>query len=219
MIGASTRGSGCVSKPDKHEMKHHKREAWLAARAIATNRTEMAQILSVDIRSVSKLLSYYKVPSFGHSRKYSDEYCKKIADRFLAGETMRLLAHNEGLTEGKIAGILTRAGAFKSADRVIKFVRPAPPRKPREKIIRNLGTRITTSFELAAEPFVPRAADIVPLNISLLDLEWHQCREPYGDGPFTFCGHTAIPGKSFCANHAAINYLPAPVRNRAPRPR
>lgn len=202
-------------------MKHHKREAWLAARAVATNRTEMAQILNVDIRSVSKLLSYYNVPSFGHSRKYSDEYCKKIADRFLAGESMRLLAEAEGLTEGKIAGILTRAKAFKSEDRIVKFVRPAKPKPVREKIIRNLGTRITTSIELAPEPFVPRAADIVPLNISLLDLEWHQCREPYGDDPatMTYCGHTAEPGKPYCALHAAINYRSAESRNRTPRPR
>lgn len=200
-------------------MKHHKREAWLAARASATNRHEMAQILNVDIRSVSKLLSYYNVPSFGHSRKYSDEYCKKIADRFLAGESMRLLAEAEGLTEGKIAGILTRAGAFKSEGRIIKFIRPAKP--AREKIIRNFGTRITTSFEPPAAPFVPRAADIVPLNIPLLDLEWRQCREPYGDDPatMTFCGHTAEPGKPYCLAHCRVNYRAPEARNRAPRPR
>lgn len=39
------------------------------------------------------------------------------------------------------------------------------------------------------------------LHIAFLDLEPHHCRFPYGDGPFTFCGHPKVQG-SYCTPHA-----------------
>ena len=46
-----------------------------------------------------------------------------------------------------------------------------------------------------------RCAEIVPLNISLNDLEpWH-CRYPYGNGPFTYCGHVKLDDVSYCGPH------------------
>lgn len=44
-------------------------------------------------------------------------------------------------------------------------------------------------------------SEIVPLNLSLLDLELGQCRFPYGDNDFTFCGHPAQEGLSYCPSH------------------
>ena len=48
-----------------------------------------------------------------------------------------------------------------------------------------------------------RAADVVPLHLNLLDLEHGQCRYPYGDSPFTFCGHPVLHG-SYCVPHAFL---------------
>lgn len=57
------------------------------------------------------------------------------------------------------------------------------------------------------------AADIVPLNLTLLDLMPGDCRHPYGDGPFTFCGHPKLAGSSYCPSHFAL------VRRQDTKPR
>lgn len=67
------------------------------------------------------------------------------------------------------------------------------PRKPRRaRILRIKG--------LAPLP-IPRPEPVQPQHITLLDLEPHHCRWPYGDGPFTFCGHGKAEG-SYCGFHA-----------------
>jgi len=42
------------------------------------------------------------------------------------------------------------------------------------------------------------------LHIEMIDLEPHHCRFPYGDGPFTFCGHAKLEGASYCSEHVAL---------------
>jgi GcrA cell cycle regulator len=53
-----------------------------------------------------------------------------------------------------------------------------------------------------------RVADVVPLHLSLLDLGPRQCRYPYGDSPFTFCGCWTFDGSSWCEPHAALATRP-----------
>jgi GcrA cell cycle regulator len=55
-----------------------------------------------------------------------------------------------------------------------------------------------------AEAFVARAADVVPRHLPLLDLKPDDCRYPYGDGPFSFCGHGKTPGSSYCFEHDCL---------------
>ena len=50
-----------------------------------------------------------------------------------------------------------------------------------------------------------RVADVVPLHLSLLELEREQCKWPYGDGPFTFCGCRTFDGSSYCEAHQALS--------------
>lgn len=42
------------------------------------------------------------------------------------------------------------------------------------------------------------------LHIAFLDLQPIHCRFPYGDGPFTFCGHPKTDGSSYCADHRSF---------------
>jgi GcrA cell cycle regulator len=48
---------------------------------------------------------------------------------------------------------------------------------------------------------VLRCVGIDPLLISLEDIRNGECRYPYGDGPFLFCGHPATDGSSYCMPH------------------
>lgn len=54
-----------------------------------------------------------------------------------------------------------------------------------------------------AETIALRCVEIEPLNISLLDLEDHHCRYPFGDEPslMTSCGHPKMKGSSYCVPH------------------
>jgi hypothetical protein len=55
-----------------------------------------------------------------------------------------------------------------------------------------------------------------PLNIPLVDLEKHHCREVIGEGVSgLFCGHDKIAGSSYCAFHHAINWTPVTPRKPA----
>jgi len=183
------------------------------ARAKSSSRAEMARLLGVALNTIDAGITRYGLEKFGVFRTYDDDIKARVITAALSGKSYDAIASEFGLTRGKVAGIMHRAG--------VKVVRFANPKPKREKVIRNLGTRITTSIELSAEPFVARVAPVEPLNVTLLDLEWHQCREPYGDDPatMTFCGHTAEPGKPYCLAHCQINYRAPDARNRNARPR
>jgi GcrA cell cycle regulator len=51
-----------------------------------------------------------------------------------------------------------------------------------------------------------RVADVVPLHLALIDLDPGQCRWPYGEGPYTFCGCHTFDGSSYCEPHAALSF-------------
>lgn len=58
-------------------------------------------------------------------------------------------------------------------------------------------------------------AGIDPLHIELMDLGKNQCRYPYGDGPFTFCGHPKVFG-SYCGPHFFLTCGRGLARENAP---
>lgn len=46
-----------------------------------------------------------------------------------------------------------------------------------------------------------QCVEIVPRNLPFLALEANDCRYPYGDDVFTFCGHPKREGSSYCTPH------------------
>ncbi|MGY3605963.1 MULTISPECIES: GcrA family cell cycle regulator [unclassified Bradyrhizobium] len=57
-----------------------------------------------------------------------------------------------------------------------------------------------------------RCVEIAPRHLSLVELEYGDCRYPYGgdsDGePITFCGHRRRPGSSYCTPHFHLSRNP-----------
>jgi GcrA cell cycle regulator len=53
-----------------------------------------------------------------------------------------------------------------------------------------------------------RVADVVPLNLPLLELGPGMCRWPYGEGPYVFCGHGTLDEASYCCAHQALATRP-----------
>jgi len=68
------------------------------------------------------------------------------------------------------------------------------------------------AFE-TAEPVKLRCVAIEPRHLSLAELEWGDCRYPYGGDAegeaITFCGHPRRPGSSYCRPHFRLSRNPA----------
>jgi GcrA cell cycle regulator len=64
-----------------------------------------------------------------------------------------------------------------------------------------------------------RCVGIVPLHLSLVDLEPGDCRYPYGGDkegePITFCGHRRREGSSYCVSHFHLTSSPGTASERA----
>lgn len=88
----------------------------------------------------------------------------------------------------------------------VQRVRAARRKTEVVKIVRankngDLRLFVSPTLELAEL----RCVEVLPRNISLADLEPGDCRYPYGDGPFTFCGHSGMEGISYCGPHFALS--------------
>ena len=63
-----------------------------------------------------------------------------------------------------------------------------------------------------AEPLKLRCVEIEPRHLSLIELEYGDCRYPYGGDEegevITFCGHPKQPGSSYCAPHFHLSRNP-----------
>lgn len=68
------------------------------------------------------------------------------------------------------------------------------------------AAKVAPVTKVKPEPFVLQCAEIVPLNIGLLELAEGTCRYPYGDDTITFCGHPA--DGTYCPAHQRIAYAP-----------
>ena len=56
-----------------------------------------------------------------------------------------------------------------------------------------------------ASPMVSeKLLEPVPLHIGLDELRAFHCRWPYGESPFTFCGHPKHGQRSYCQFHSSI---------------
>lgn len=61
------------------------------------------------------------------------------------------------------------------------------------------------------EPAPPVDLSIKPKLVTWDELEWDSCRWPFGDpqsDEFRFCGDTKLEGRSYCAGHCRMAYIP-----------
>lgn len=80
--------------------------------------------------------------------------------------------------------------------------RPAfqPPKlTPHQLLMQKLHMDAKANSEPLPAFIVPEAE-----RKHLLDLENGDCRYPFGNGPFTFCGRPKVQGLSYCEGHARI---------------
>lgn len=92
-------------------------------------------------------------------------------------------------------------------------------KQPTARLPRKGGAKVgaLASAVLAAQRSEPKfkavrfksAPDhVAPLNKQLWELNSDECKWPYGDGPFLFCGHPIRDGFPYCPGHCRIAYEP-----------
>lgn len=111
-----------------------------------------------------------------------------------------------GYSRNAVIGRCQRLGlcvkAVPKPKKPVPTLAPQPSLQPSPKVKRHTAFR-PPAFK--ADPVTGlRQADVVPLNLLLIELEPDQCRWPYGDGPFTFCGCAIYEG-SYCHAHAELS--------------
>lgn len=79
-------------------------------------------------------------------------------------------------------------------------VKRKPRREPQPK-----PARVAKPKPVAVDLPTLRCVEVVPKNVALVDLSSDECRWPYGDGPFHFCGHPQLDGSSYCGPHFALS--------------
>jgi GcrA cell cycle regulator len=115
--------------------------------------------------------------------------CREMADRI-------------GCTKNAVIGRRSRIG-LAGPKRVVKPRNRSPNRPKAEP--RMSRQRMAMLFK--AEPLLRDVPDTPPIRAkNLLDLAPRDCRWPFGDKPYTFCGCRAVTGLPYCARHAGSAY-------------
>lgn len=61
----------------------------------------------------------------------------------------------------------------------------------------------TVKVSPAAKPAAPIVCEAVPKppGLSIIELNHNQCRYPFGDHDYTFCGKICVPKRPWCPEH------------------
>ena len=76
-----------------------------------------------------------------------------------------------------------------------------PGGRPRRESGLRLVSVTRRPYIRKAPPPVLVCVPVEPRNVSLLDLQPGECRYPYGEHDYTFCGHPVFNRSSWCAPH------------------
>lgn len=109
----------------------------------------------------------------------------------------------KSISRNAAIGRAHRMGLDRRVAAMITVTRRAPPRP---RVAKPKIARPASEPELEITEIELRQADVEALQVSLIDLEFGQCRYPYGDGPFTFCALPAFEDGCYCAAHFALTH-------------
>jgi hypothetical protein len=139
--------------------------------------------------------------SNGATSIWTDELKAEVAElwkKHSATEIAAMLGWRHGLAvnRNQVIGVVHRMGLTHEG-KVERHARDNNgPRRERPK--RECVKRVTGSV------WVPRCVEVEPRHVPFFELGAGECKYPYGDGPFTFCGHPRSIGSVWCSHHRAL---------------
>lgn len=145
------------------------------------------------------------------ANKLSDETGRRITRNACIAKCNRLGLGDKRTERQREIAYKRREQRRATASNSTRATRATPPRgggntgKSKGYLASNTnatGRATATTGSIAAR--VAHVPPVEPRHVALLELEQHQCRWPYGDGPYTFCGHDALPVSSYCEYHTRV---------------
>lgn len=142
--------------------------------------------------------------------KWKPEYDEMLTSLVLTGELsysgiMKKInaKFRTNFSRNAIAGRVARLGLKSPTDAAMTERKPVTKKK-RVRIVQSKGGAIPRLMDVIDRD-LPRlkCAEIAPKHVTLLELG-SGCKYPYGDGPFTFCGHPRLDGLPYCLPHQAL---------------
>lgn len=159
---------------------------------------------------LAKARADLEVSKFAPNSPWNKQKVEQLLKLAEEGLSCSVIGSLLGVTRNSVIGRLHRMGLTRPRPEV-RLARAGGPRTSDGRPRRD-GTATILRWRPRPDKFKERAAAIVPLNIELQDLDTLHCRFPYGDSPFTFCGHKKMEGSSYCPDHFALTW--APPRDR-----
>lgn len=153
----------------------------------------------------------------GWSQERIDVLTKLWGEGVSAGAIARCLG---GVTRSAVLGKVHRLGLTPRAtvSRTRASMRQTGGRNPHwrrqtKAAIAKAAPKPRRKPTFSAEPLPNPQAPLGPTK-TLIELGHNDCRFPFGDGPFSFCGCPQEPGLPYCEAHARLCYEAPTVKTR-----
>jgi GcrA cell cycle regulator len=166
---------------------------------------QIGAIVGMSRHGVAHRATKYGMRSSYSVGRWTPEKVEQLIQLFETGlSSTGIAARLEGMSRNAVIGKLTRLGLTNANG----FKRKKGGDRS-QKVQEFLGQKQHQRQAPVSVLPTLKVADVVPLHLSLLDLGPDQCRYPFGDGPFTFCGCEKIEGSSYCEPHHRLTHLGA----------
>ena len=151
------------------------------------------------------------LPDPPQSITWTEERTATVKEKWLAGYSASIIADEIGLSRNSVISKVRRMGLQGRVQGT------PPPHNMYRKASRvgdgPLVQRLNRRKGVAPEPYLCQPLpDLQPLHISLDGLTGKTCHWPFGDSPFTFCGHEPLSNLPYCAAHCRVAYQPPKQR-------
>ena len=141
------------------------------------------------------------MPANHSNTVWTDEQAKALTGHLVLGMSMAEIA--EALNE-KFNTSYSRNAACGKAFRLGLKAPGKPKAQPKPCKPQPYKLRPKPTFNTETVQF--RCAEIIPGNVSLVDLAADGCRYPVNDiSPFLFCNHPQLEGSSYCPGHYQLS--------------
>lgn len=163
---------------------------------------EMSSTLGVSVTSITSKAHVIGLPRRSTSPEWNDTAVDQLRRMWTDGDTAREIGKALGRTRSAIIGKAHRLGLeersnrLSDADKAARVLARRMYKTQKQRVYRAPTPRRIKPPTIK-ETALPWAGS---RNIALLDLGRNDCRFPFGDGPFVFCGQPVIPGFTYCAH-------------------
>ena len=160
---------------------------------------EMSTALGVSVTSITSKAHVIGLPRRSSSPEWNDAAVAQLRRMWTDGDTAREIGKALGRTRSAIIGKAHRLGLEERAVRFTDAEKAARRRlyKTQKQRVYRAPTSRRIKPPTAKEQVLPWAGS---RNVAFLDLGRNDCRFPFGDGPFLFCGQPVVPGFTYCAH-------------------